>query len=763
MADLPTSHTTKDPSIFAGEFASKLSTLTSTIKETFPAIDKASSYANKLASAFNETSMSVAEFADKIYEMGKDMAKVVGQIKATREELIETVSTTLGSYESFLKDQSKQLARFQSDLSDFVRTLANESMRLGGALSESSSKYREYRKTLAKLEEIVRSVLSGTIPDNVDEVVRSFQEMSQAIKERTGSQEGLVTASEDSIEMVKDLKNEALELSKGAEALIEVGTRSSTAIQGIKNSLKSYLQSVAGLTKHNKALEGQYGLLEKRIEELSTRNLVAKESIIKLIEDLDELKRVADDVAELVKEYTKSTTEFVVWQHMANDSFKRFSEKMSQLPKPVQTAAMAIGKLAFNVITLARSIVAGVGPVIDAVGSLRKFIESLLEMGKSSTALITGIITLLYAFYEAGMRVIRLTTEVTKSFGEYVFGLKDVRKVALDLIGSWASMIYTVETVAKAVGDVINVFMPLGETFESLTKRGISGIVSFSMTIDRFARAIGTTASELSARLVKFASYFGYNLQEIIRRGYKGAHDILQMYSNFAGYILRKIRLTMTEVMQIFGGVFERIMWMGSRFSDINSQLMGNVVSAIAAVGKRFSLTVEHSRKLAEQFAEVIGGTTWDMYAGVLAATGRWTGTLDEMVHKALVTTPFEKARETAAFFMDIAKYSAGLKDTWMAFVPQFREIIRRFPEETDVLREAVETWVQNRNIDFREALARSGLSVDKIDEMMLVMDSLGNPLQTLVILVKRILDKLTLIIGKLSSSLLMGVARIGR
>jgi len=763
MVDPSVSHTTKDPSIPASELASKLSVLTSTIKETFPVIDKASSYANKLASAFSETSMSATEFADKIYKMGEDMTKVIGQIETARKKLVETISTALSGYESFLKDQSKRLTEFKFDLSSFVGILANESRRLNGVLSESSDKYREYRKTLSKLEEIVRSVLSGTIPDNVNEVVRSFQEMSRSIQESTGKQIGLVVANENGIEMVRDLRDEAAKLSKEAEVLITVSEESNKKIQEIKNSLRNYLQSVAGLTKYNKVLEGQYDALKKRIEELSVKNLVTKESITKLVEDLDELKKVADNVAELVKEYTKSTTEFVVWQHMANDSFKRFSEKMSQLPKPIQTVATAVGKFALNIITLARSIVAGAGPIVDAAKSLKGFIEQLLEIKKVSTAVVTMIITILYALYEAGMRVTKLTAEVTKSFGEYVFGLRDVREFTLDLMGSWASMIYSIETVSKAVSDVINVFMPLGETFESLTRRGIGGIVSFSMTIDRFARAIGTTAGELSTRLVKFASYFGYSLQEIIRRGYKGAHDILQMYSNFAGYILRKIRLTMTEVMQIFGGVFERIMWMGSRFSDINSQLMGNVVSAIATVGKRFSLTVEHSRKLAEQFAEVIGGTTWDMYAGVLAATGRWTGTLDEMVHKALVTTPFEKARETAAFFMDIAKHSAGLKDTWMAFVPQFREIIRRFPEEVDVLREAVETWVQNRNVDFREALARSGLSVDKIDEMMLVMDSLGNPLQTLIILVKRILDKLTLIIGKLSSPLLMGLARIGR
>jgi predicted nucleic acid-binding Zn-ribbon protein len=757
------SRVTKDMFSSINELASKVSALTSAIKETFPAVDKTSSYVNRLASAFGQTSISATEFTNKIYEMGKSMIDVVDKIKTERGNLINTVNAVVKAYESLRGQTASQLTKFRDDLSHLIGTLTNESRRLSGTLADNSAKYRDFRILLTNLEKVVHDVLSGTIPSNINEVVRSFQEVSQSIGVLRGGTSGLVSASETSIEMVKDLRDLVLDLSKRSKDLIMFGDLSKEATQKVKDSFKSYLQSVEPLTKHNEVLKKQYDILKARIEKIDAESLLTSGSITELVKSLDELKTIAEETVELVKEYSKSTVEFVVWQHIANDAFKRFSEKMAQLPKSVQTIATSIGKLVLNVVTFVRSIMTGASSIIDAAKSLAEFVKTILEAKKTAVVLAgiaAAVIAALRALYEAGMRVIGLTVEVTKSFGDYVFGLRDVRKFTFDLMGSWSSLVYSTETVIKAISDVINVFIPLGETFESVTKRGVGDIISFSMTIDRFARSIGTTASELSDRLVKFASYFGYNLREIINSGRKGASTVLQMYSNFAGYVLRRIRLTMTDVMQIFSGVFERIMWMGSQFSSINSQLMTNVVSAIAAAGKTFSLTVEHSRKLAGQFAEIISGTTWDMYAGILAATGRWTGSLDEMVRKALVTTPFEKARETAVFFMDIAKYNAGLKDTWLAFVPQFREIIRRFPEEIDVLREAVETWVRNRNIDFRDALARSGLSVDKIDEMMLVMDSLGNPLQTLITLVKRILDKLSLIAGRLSSPVLTGLVK---
>ena len=767
MADLPiiTSEFEKAAKVVntsVNELVNRISTLTTTIKETFPAIDKSGVYSNKLADALNKTTVSTKEFVDEMYKLGKASKDIINKVKGARTELIDTIDSVTQVQEKRVAQWKSVLEEIQNNIDYLLSAIPSEISRQGKSIASLEPIYADFIESLKELKTATSSILAGTIPTDISKAVTSFQDLSQAVNLLASNSKNLIVVGKKQIGMIESLYKRVQKIADRSKTLINISKTYDILIQEVKDSLKSYLLSVEPLTKHNEVLRKQYDMLSTKIEEIGTKVPFTAEAISEIVKNIDSLKAIIEETSELIKEYSKSTAKFIVWQHMANDAFKRFSEKMAQLPKPIQTIVTSIGKFVLNMTTFVRSIVAGAGSVVDAIKSLREFVKTILEVKNVSmtfAGIVTTIITIFYALYEAGMRVTRLTAETVKSFGEYVFGLQDVSQFTYKLINSWSSLIYSTETVIKTVSDVMNVFTPLGETFESITKRGASSIISFSMTIDRFARSIGTTANELSGRLVKFASYFGYNLETIIKQGRKGALDILQMYSNFAGYILRRIRLTMTEVTQTFSSVFERIMWMGSQFSSINSQLMARVVSAIAATGKTFSLTVEHSRKLAEQFAEVISGVTWDTYAGILAATGRWTKSLDDMVYKSLVTTPFEKARETAQFFMNIAKYNAGLEKTWLAFVPQFREIIRRFPEETDVLRNAVETWVQNRNIDFKEALSKSGLSVDKIDEIMLVMDAFGNPLQTLITLVKRILDKLTLIVGRLSSSWLMSIA----
>ena len=743
------------------EVSGKVSGLVSAIRSTFPTLSDLETSIDKVSELFGSSSKSVKDFANELYKFGevtRGVSVAISKQTELSQKLRNVSQGVLQAITDVIQANQKQIAGIKTQTSHLVSVFSK--LKDNIAIVPEIS---DLKASLQELNTIIEALSKGTAvsQDSIERLKNRLAELNNITGVASKNTTELVYYEEKStqhrIKMAESLRDSFSNVVESIDSIISLNKKLKDEIDSALSPLKEYVTQFEPLTKYSPIVRELYDQITSKIGQLGKTMPVTGEAIRSLLEDIKKLGSIVSVVTAITKEYSKSTIEYVAHQVVTNAAFREFSERMALLPGPIRSIAMSLGKFTVTIGSFIQAIKSVHGIVKDSIAAFTNLAKTALGFS-TLASIIASVVTLVYTLYQGLMRVASLTVETTKAFGMYSFAARDITEFTKKIVSSWYGLAYSAEKVIQSVAAVTNILTPVGTTLDDLAKSAekTDAIVSFSLTIDRVARTFGTTAERLSEDLMRFSAYFGRNLSAIIEAGRKGAIDLLKQYTSFNRALLTRIRLTADEVIKTFGGVLERLMWVISEGGrDQLSYMIGiadAVKKAVTSVRGVLGATVEHTRVLMSQFAEMISGTTWETYAGILAATGRWTGTLDEMVHKALVTTPFEKARETARFFMDIAKTSAGLSQTWVAFVPQFREIIRRFPEEVDVLREAIERWVSRPEIDFRKALEESGASVEKVDEIMLTIDALGNPLQTIITLIRRMLDKLALIANAVAS-----------
>jgi hypothetical protein len=612
----------------------------------------------------------------------------------------------------------------------------------------------------------------GTIAD-------SFKESSGHLK-KFGSElsDFLYTVQKKSIaELVrglKDLKKKSDDLLIIYKGISPELTNTRAKLQDLLDYLETDLSffsayvkgSIEGIiASFKKAVPGGT-FLAKRIEELSKKFEEIKDSAS--IEKFEELYRELEKIRETIgkmsaafAQYNKDIAALILAHVSINEQFEKFKNIVSALPSPLSNIITKLAafakKVADTVLSFAN--LAGTFKVITEFGNYIKELISIVSAGRATAAgVTTAILALLEIIRQLILQSAQLTKAAIEAFGQLTFGVTSLRDFTLSLTRTW-SILYSTTDIIEKTGEVFNVLRPVTSSFINNFYDGVhrmsKATVEFSLVIDRVARGLGISAKELSSDLLDFATYFRFSIDSFLKEGREGARRLLRIWAGFNNELIRLANVTGREFISTFKPAFEQLMWLGETTTSAFYKRVREMVVAVSSEVQKMGGTIDHTKTLLSTLSQAVQSATWDMYLGVLAATGRWTGTLDDMIAKAFTTEPVERMFEITKYFREIAKYSAGLEKTWAYFVPPLKAAVERVPAMATKLGEVIETWMarmQTPGVSAREsfiqALEKAGMTADQIEDVMLAVDALGDPLKMIVNLLQRLLDIVTSWLG---------------
>jgi uncharacterized protein YoxC len=681
----------------------------------------------------------------EVLGMGTEKFTSTGQaIKQVTEELekLKEVSSRLAKTD--IKDTSEKLRDlFETDvpkhLGKFFELFRKEyHEKLGGY----AAKFAVASGHLGKFGKELSSFLYDIQKKSFTELVRGLEDLAKRSTDLIGiygSTRKELTSTQGKLQdLLNYLERDLTSLSSSAKTLVEA-------------MIASFKQTIP---------EGTF--LAKRIEELSKKFEEVKEKapiekLKEFYEELEEIRETIGKAGEALSRYNKDVASLILAHISIGDQFEKFKNIASMLPSPLSNIVIKLAAFAKKIAdtTLSLMNLTGSFKIVAEFSRYIRDLISIIGIGRATVAGVTmSILILLEIIRQLILGSVQLTKAAMEAFGQLTFGVTSLRDFTLSLTRTW-SILYSTTDIIKKTGEVFSVLRPVTSGFIDNFYRGVHGVseatVEFSLVVDRVARGLGISAKELSSDLLSFATYFRFSIDSFLKDGREGARKLLRIWAGFNHELIQLANITGREFMSTFRPVFEQLMWLGETTTSNFYKRVREMVAAVSSEVQKMGGTIDHTKTLLSTLSQAVQSATWDMYLGVLAATGRWTGTLDDMIAKAFTTEPVERMFEITRYFREIAKYSAGLEKTWAYFIPPLRAAVERVPAMATKLGEVIESWMARMQVpgvtareSFIQALEQAGMTADQIEDVMLAVDALGDPLKMLVNLVQRLIDIVT-------------------
>jgi len=674
--------------------------------------------------------------------------QAIKQVTAALEDL-KNASFELAKNKA-IEEASENLRKFfeedlLSHLKGFLELFKKYGQDLGKLavnFSTSTGHLAEYGKELSRFLYHIREKSVAELTESIDNFIKRAEELEGIYKGSTVISE-IVATKNNLQDLLNYLKKEDF----------------TKLVEEAKDNIEKMITSLKNVIPAGT-------IFAKKIEDLSKTftDIRDKVSIEKLKEFYEELKKISEMIGKIgpaFAQYNKDIAALILAHVSINEQFEKFKNIVSALPSPLSnviTKLAAFAKKAADTV-LSFANLAGTFKVITEFGNYIKELVSIVSAGRATAAgMAAAVLALLEIIRQLILQSAQLTKAAIEAFGQLTFGVTSLRDFTLSLTRTW-SILYSTTDIIEKTGEVFNVLRPVTSSFIDNFYNGVHAIskatVEFSLVIDRVARGLGISAKELSSDLLNFATYFRFSIDSFLKEGREGARRLLRIWVGFNNELIRLANITGREFISTFKPAFEQLMWLGETATSGFYKRVREMVAAVSSEVQKMGGTIDHTKTLLSTLSQAVQSATWDMYLGVLAATGRWTGTLDDMIAKAFTTEPVERMFEITKYFREIAKYSAGLEKTWAYFVPPLKAAVERVPAMATKLGEVIELWMERMQTpgvsareSFIQALEKAGMTADQIEDVMLAVDALGDPLKMIVNLLQRLLDIVTSWLG---------------
>jgi len=715
------------------ELSGHFSNVVTKIETIFPATSKFSTTLESLSKSFGVSSKGLGDSLKKLVESFEEL-----------EEHAEKLNNTLEkARDLFGEEFRKKIAELEIDFRSTIEVYSED--------------FREFTDTLEKNAGTVNS-LGKEIYNFIYKVTEGKISVFEASKQLSDFTTKIVDLWESAtvrktLKLTKDATDTLVLLYNRFNMISEMTKRNiRNALEPYINKIKEHIGTLKEAVPVGSEFANQLSEIEKHFEKI--KDTATPDELKKINDELIKMTESLTKMIGHLKDYSKSAKEIILAQKTLNELYDNFKKTASTIPGPLGTMLTQLAGLLkkFGDIVLA---IKGVSASLEFLKTFATYVKQLTAIVGAGSVALGSVVVIVVALAEAlrqlavsGAQLIKTTTS---AFGQLIFGTTSINAFTKGLINAW-TILYSTTDIIKKSGEVLTVLRPIISTSIHNLYEGVDGFATraaqFSLVIDRVARGLGTTAKELSGDLLEFATFFGFSVDKYINMGREGARELLRLYAGFSRKVTELVNMTGKEITSVFKSTFEYLMWLTKDAKAKSFALLEDLLKVVGTTVKNFGGTIEHTKTLLSSLSQAVQSSTWDMYLGVLAATGRWTGTLDDMIHKAFTTEPIQRMYETVNYFRSIAKESAGLQKTWVYFVPQLRSAVERVPAMAQHLGTILDRWIREVSVGhvdsrkaFEQALEGAGLSADQIEDAMLAVDALGDPLKMIVNLLQRLVD----------------------
>lgn len=565
------------------------------------------------------------------------------------------------------------------------------------------------------------------------------------------------------------------------------------SLSNLKNKVDNISSSINTLTTTKDVEE-----FIKQLNELFTKGL-DKESIKDLFgseQIFDILKEELDIVNELAQTYKDQGIEtfrkFIPSINNFFDQFKSIVEKMpamitpevgynlnkidNQLKAfnttvknaPFKSVLETVGSGIFGIEKAVVKAAGGMDLLKIALNVLAGSIKNIWSVITTHTSAVLGLG--FWTLIKAAFAGIATLSNNVASLGSVFFALKDpinfARLAGMHFATSMAFLGRNLDEILNITGQAYKVgLISTRELGNKMSDSFVLNVAKMANTWDQFGRQMGLSFETFSAELMAMIGIFHNSLTGGVEKVFT---DTAQTFMAINKQLMSNFFMTFQEFRTIFSNVFSNTLFLGrtagkqmyENLVGMTAQIVstfqtiaGQIKTIDQIVGNQFSFTKDHIITIFKEMNSAIGKTSWEMYYGILAMTGKLSTNLDASIAQALRADPFARFLSVIQMFKDTL--GTELPTTFAAFIPGL-EGLREYPGLVEKISVAFTNLKGQMDFSKEGSIAeffkQAGLTADETLKLRQQMEVFGDPLKTLVNLVTKILNLLQSTLGRFAS-----------
>ncbi|MEM2175398.1 MAG: hypothetical protein QXI58_07255, partial [Candidatus Micrarchaeia archaeon] len=573
------------------DLSSSLSAFSTAIKNTFtpikPAVDNLGVLARQLNIVSGDAQVSIRhmrEISQKLLELRDAFGKNFG-------EIARAFGTVSSSFEKF----ENEMVKVREGVDAIVEWFSE-------GMSPLTEKVKDDAVTLAKVTELKAKMI-----DNIRRnALTSFEEFKRIAENIKTEFEGLIKGTGPLAEKVSGEVKALTEnlIGQVTAAVGEIGKQYAEKVSPVKGALGGLLTSLGGISEKVPGIGeilGKLGGALKDIEKLPPESV---KKVQGLVEELKELVETTKESTTALEGHTVSTATLEQIYDKLSEYQDSFNKKLKYVPGLFSNSAKSITQMYEKTTKMLIHFAKFREYISTASKATKGFVTnlaSLIGISTKALSITTAVIAALSFLWQLFIDGHRKMITVTQSFREFSFAIKDLPKlfhqISYAVSFSRKLLPYSFEDIMKTIGEVMSAgAQPIQEVAAQIYNVGessreyLTNIAEVSMSIRRFASALGMDVISLTRSLTDMMSYMGITTNRLYKEGYKFAREILTMFANLTNEFTRSLGLSFSEVMNISKEAFERVRWV----RDGAFVLIGGLEKlkdAIVSVTKTLSLT----------------------------------------------------------------------------------------------------------------------------------------------------------------------------